>query len=404
MPEVELDMATLCIVYLSMPAFEIDKSPKDVERAFLQGVYSFVDYAVCFWALHLESATSDLGKEDPDRLSEVSECLEAFLDLHWVDEGKTEVVSNTLRDHLDNLNQHPYYEQVCQAVAFAKNQLRPTGKGPSDDDLLRLPHVMSQVRVVLENMTSSPSMSKDEETFILQHYGLNHYKCNRLNCQSFYRGFMTSTQRDQHIARHNRSFTCESQGCPYEIIGFVTKKELQKHELDQHGVTAEGDKLEFPEAEAPGLKRIQKHPAIFQCHLCPKRFTRTYNLRSHLRTHTDERPFVCAVCGKAFSRQNDRKRHEGLHSGERKFVCKGELRRQPGTHWGCGRRFARPDALGVHFRSEAGRICIKPLLEEENMERQNSMIQQQQQQQTGGFALPAALLAQYPSLQDIDWS
>lgn len=170
--------------------------------------------------------------------------------------------------------------------------------------------------------------------------------------------------------------------------------------------------------------RVQKHPATFQCHLCPKKFTRAYNLRSHLRTHTDERPFVCTVCGKAFARQHDRKRHEGLHSGEKKFVCRGELRSQPGQTWGCGRRFARADALGRHFRSEAGRVCIKALLDEEAAERRNKqMIEQQQQMQynlqpapqplmigldpttgQGGFTLPAALLAQYPALQNLDWS
>ena len=170
--------------------------------------------------------------------------------------------------------------------------------------------------------------------------------------------------------------------------------------------------------------RVQKHPATFQCNLCPKRFTRAYNLRSHLRTHTDERPFVCTVCSKAFARQHDRKRHEGLHSGEKKFVCKGEL--GSGGHWGCGRKFARADALGRHFRSEAGRICIKPLLDEEAAERaRNRILEQQQQAQfaagslqpvqppmlisvdssgAGGFALPAALLAQYPALSNIDWS
>ncbi|KAI9751691.1 MAG: RAM signaling network component [Chaenotheca gracillima] len=184
-----------------------------------------------------------------------------------------------------------------------------------------------------------------------------------------------------------------------------------------------------PGSNATDSKRIQKHPATFQCNLCPKRFTRAYNLRSHLRTHTDERPFVCNFCGKAFARQHDRKRHEGLHSGEKKFVCRGELKSS--NTWGCGRRFARADALGRHFRSEAGRICIKPLLDEEALERQRAWHEQQQllaQQQgmqdpsqvglggppppmelsaldasSGNYTLPAALLAQYPALATLPW-
>ncbi|KAJ6436835.1 reverse transcriptase [Purpureocillium lavendulum] len=108
---------------------------------------------------------------------------------------------------------------------------------------------------------------------------------------------------------------------------------------------------------------IQMFPANRTCPLCSRRFTRSYNLRSHLRTHSNERPFKCSVCNKAFTRQHDRKRHERLHLGERRFVCRGAL--ELGGEWGCGRAFSRVDALARHLRSNLGSECIRPLLHQE---------------------------------------
>ena len=107
----------------------------------------------------------------------------------------------------------------------------------------------------------------------------------------------------------------------------------------------------------------QKVPPNRTCPLCFKHFTRSYNMRSHLRTHSNERPFECSVCSTAFARQHDLKRHERLHLGEKRFVCRGAL--EAGGKWGCGRAFSRVDALTRHLRSDLGSECIRPLFDQE---------------------------------------
>lgn len=128
------------------------------------------------------------------------------------------------------------------------------------------------------------------------------------------------------------------------------------------GTDSERRKMLYLAAPARLAKSTQKNPSIYECHLCSKRFTRPYNLKSHLRTHTDDRPFICTICNKAFARQHDRKRHEDLHLGAKKYQCRGFLK--DGTQYGCERKFARADALRRHFQTENGKECVKVLREE----------------------------------------
>ena len=108
-------------------------------------------------------------------------------------------------------------------------------------------------------------------------------------------------------------------------------------------------------------RRTGKEAARFKCDKCSKQFTRSSTLREHARTHTNHRPFMCRVCGKTFVRLKDRNRHDALHSGEKNFACRGG-RPMFFEAWGCGRKFAREDALVAHFRNEAGWACLRPLL------------------------------------------
>lgn len=109
------------------------------------------------------------------------------------------------------------------------------------------------------------------------------------------------------------------------------------------------------------------------CKVCGKVFGKPYNLKSHMKSHSNEKPFECKVCGKHFARSHDKKRHELLHKGEKNFKCEGFLN-DGKTKWGCGKRFARSDALSRHFRTETGWLCIRPLMDEAKHMESNDLI------------------------------
>jgi uncharacterized Zn-finger protein len=119
--------------------------------------------------------------------------------------------------------------------------------------------------------------------------------------------------------------------------------------------------------DSPSPYTMQAQSTTFQCTLCSRKYTRRFNLREHLRTHIDERPFLCTFCGKAFHRNHDRRTHERLHNGEKPWICGGTLKN--GEHWGCNQRYARKSNLQRHFRSDVGQRCIKPQRDEESLER-----------------------------------
>ncbi|KAF9580258.1 hypothetical protein BGW38_003169 [Lunasporangiospora selenospora] len=104
--------------------------------------------------------------------------------------------------------------------------------------------------------------------------------------------------------------------------------------------------LPQPSADRPRKRRarqikLKAKPTSFVCDSpgCGKVFSRAYNLTSHMKTHSSERPFLCGSCPLAFARRHDRERHVRLHTGEKPYPCES-----------CGCGFMRNDALHRHQR------------------------------------------------------
>uniref|UniRef100_A0A8B9MRY1 Zinc finger and BTB domain containing 40 n=1 Tax=Accipiter nisus TaxID=211598 RepID=A0A8B9MRY1_9AVES len=107
-----------------------------------------------------------------------------------------------------------------------------------------------------------------------------------------------------------------------------TKKELEKHQLEVHGVV--------------GMAKKKKKRLPVACDICGREFAHASGMQYHkLTEHFDEKPFSCKECGAKFAANSTLKNHLRLHTGDRPFMCK---------H--CLMTFMQASALAYHTKKK----------------------------------------------------
>ncbi|GAB5589968.1 hypothetical protein Unana1_04868 [Umbelopsis nana] len=124
-------------------------------------------------------------------------------------------------------------------------------------------------------------------------------------------------------------------------------KNLKRKREEQSMAPTQADAVDYYASAQPITTTINNEThTVFPCLYpgCTKSFMRLYNLKSHSRTHTDDRPYQCDVCTQAFSRNHDLKRHAKIHGGNKPYHCPI-----------CTKTFSRLDALKRHRANQRNR-------------------------------------------------
>lgn len=284
-----------------------------------RGYHVVQEYVVSYWMAHLETVmrissrmASDAQKSDAqhewpeDMTAAIANFAERYHDdLEHTVSGRQAIEESGELDFLRHLG---CFEDLVTLVGHIRSVVS-VGDRRDQVSLESLGKAVDFSREILESQGESAVATQADRDRLRHWYGAKWYKCSRLTCFYFSEGFESRPAREEHRGRHERPFRCEEQDCTMFYFGFASARELEKHKNEQHpgnDLLSETTFARLTSTTTADTTEKSKH----KCPICFATFPRAYNLRSHQKVHSKEKPFGCDYCGKPFARTHDRKRHQ----------------------------------------------------------------------------------------------
>ncbi|XP_031727966.1 transcription factor E4F1 [Anarrhichthys ocellatus] len=125
----------------------------------------------------------------------------------------------------------------------------------------------------------------------------------------------------------------------HDPLGRGCRKKTVSLKATDHSDGTEGSLSDNADGDNKPVYKVTQE-GRYICQLCDKSFKTTNILRTHMKTHSDQKNFSCDLCGTSFRTKGSLIRHNRRHTDERPYRC--TL---------CGQSFRESGALTRHLKA-----------------------------------------------------
>uniref|UniRef100_A0A8C8UKH2 Zinc finger protein n=1 Tax=Peromyscus maniculatus bairdii TaxID=230844 RepID=A0A8C8UKH2_PERMB len=216
----------------------------------------------------------------------------------------------------------------------SKGQSAPGGKGQEDYACPQCESSFSSEEILTEHRQTLHQKPMGEKEF---------------KCESCGKKFPVRQALQRHFEQHQKAcrgdarFVCKVDSCGKRL---KSKDALKRHQENVH--TGDPKRKLICSvcnrrcASVSSLQEHRKIHEIFDCQECMKKFISANQLKRHMITHSEKRPYNCEICNKSFKRLDQVGAHKVIHSEDKPYQCKL-----------CGKGFAHRNVYKNHKKTHS---------------------------------------------------